>query len=52
MQLKIVTDIIRIKKEFKFTEFDSSNITTSRFQPFHKAKVKIISSYLCIENER
>ena len=30
-----------LKKEFKFTEFDSSNISTSRFQPFHKAKVKI-----------
>ncbi len=30
-----------LKKEFKFTEFDSSNISTSRFQPFHKAKVKV-----------
>ena len=30
-----------LKKKFKFTEFDSSNISTSRFQPFHKAKVKI-----------
>ena len=30
-----------LKKKFKFTEFDSSNITTSRFQPFHKAKVKV-----------
>ena len=30
-----------LKKEFKFKEFDSSNISTSRFQPFHKAKVKI-----------
>ena len=30
-----------IKKKFKFTDFDSSNISTSRFQPFHKAKVKI-----------
>ena len=30
-----------IKKKFEFTEFDSSNISTSRFQPFHKAKVKI-----------
>jgi len=30
-----------IKKKFKFTEFDSSNISTSRFQPFHKAKVKV-----------
>ena len=30
-----------LKKEFKFTEFDSSNISTSRFQPFYKAKVKV-----------
>ena len=30
-----------LKKEFKFTEFDSSNISTSRFQPFHKAKIKV-----------
>ena len=30
-----------LKEEFKFTEFDSSNISTSRFQPFHKAKVKV-----------
>ena len=30
-----------IKKKFKFKEFDSSNISTSRFQPFHKAKVKV-----------
>ena len=30
-----------LKKKFKFTEFDSSNISTSRFQPFHKAKVKV-----------
>ena len=30
-----------LKKEFKFTEFDSNNISTSRFQPFHKAKVKV-----------
>ena len=38
-------DIFRIlkflKKEFKFKEFDSSNISTSRFQPFHRAKVKV-----------
>ena len=38
-------DIFRIlkflKKEFKFKEFDSSNISTSHFQPFHKAKVKV-----------
>ena len=30
-----------LKKKFKFTKFDSSNISTSRFQPFHKAKVKV-----------
>ena len=30
-----------IKKKFELTEFDSSNISTSRFQPFHKAKVKV-----------
>ena len=30
-----------LKKIFKFIIFDSSNISTSRFQPFHKAKVKI-----------
>ena len=30
-----------LKKELKFKEFDSSNISTSRFQPFHKAKVKV-----------
>ena len=30
-----------LKKEFKFKELDSSNISTSHFQPFHKAKVKV-----------
>lgn len=30
-----------LKKEFKFKKFDSNNISTSRFQPFHKAKVKV-----------
>ena len=39
---KDISKIIKLlKKEFKFTEFDSSNISTSRFQPFHKAKVKV-----------
>ena len=39
---KDISKILKLlKKEFKFTEFDSSNISTSRFQPFHKAKVKI-----------
>ena len=39
---KDISKILKLlKKEFKFTEFDSSNITTSRFQPFHKAIVKV-----------
>ena len=39
---KDISKILKlIKKEFKFTEFDSSNISTCRFQPFHKAKVKV-----------
>ena len=39
---KDISKILKLlKKEFKFTEFDSINISTSRFQPFHKAKVKV-----------
>ena len=39
---KDISKILKlIKKEFKFKKFDSSNISTSRFQPFHKAKVKV-----------
>ena len=39
---KDISKILKLlKKKFKFTEFDSSNISTSRFQPFHKAKVKV-----------
>ena len=39
---KDISKILKLlKKEFKFTEFDSSNISTSRFQPFHKAKIKV-----------
>ena len=39
---KDISKILKLlKKEFKFTEFDSSNISTSRFQPFHKSKVKV-----------
>ena len=39
---KDISKILKLlKKEFKFTEFDSSNISTSRFQPFYKAKVKV-----------
>ena len=38
-------DIIKIieilKKKFKFKYFDSKNTSSCRFQPFHKAKVKI-----------
>ncbi len=30
-----------LKKKFRFLTFDSNNKSTSRFQPFHKAKVKI-----------
>ena len=39
---KDISKILKLlKKEFKFTKFDSSNISTSRFQPFHKAKIKV-----------
>ena len=39
---KDISKILKLlKKEFKFKEFDSSNISTSRYQPFHKAKVKV-----------
>ena len=39
---KDISKILKLlKKEFKFKKFDSSNISTSRFQPFHKAKVKV-----------
>ena len=39
---KDISKILKLlKKKFKFTEFDSSNISTSRFQPFHKAKEKV-----------
>ena len=31
----------KILKQFNFKEFDSSNNSLSKFQPFHKAKVKI-----------
>ena len=45
MKYKLLSNLEKIlkllKKKFKFTKFDSSNISTSRFQPFHKAKVKI-----------
>ena len=31
----------KIKKIFDFIKFDSENLSKSKFQPFHKAKVKI-----------
>ena len=33
--------IAKIKKIFDFNKFDSENISKSKFQPFHKPKVKI-----------
>ena len=33
--------IIKIKKILDFKKFDSENISKSKFQPFHKPKVKI-----------
>ena len=30
-----------LKRQFNFVKFDSSNYSTSKFQPFHQAKVKI-----------
>ena len=33
--------ITKIKKILDFKKFDSENISKSKFQPFHKAKVKI-----------
>ena len=33
--------IKKLKKEFKFKDFDSKNISLSNFQPFHKGKIKI-----------
>ena len=33
--------ILEIQKTFKFTNFDNKNFSISRFQPFHKSKVKI-----------
>ena len=33
--------IIKIKKTLDFKKFDSQNISKSKFQPFHKPKVKI-----------
>ena len=33
--------IAKIKKLLNFKKFDSENISKSKFQPFHKSKVKI-----------
>ena len=39
---KNINMIIKIlKKKFKFNVFDSKNFSQSRFQPFHKGKIKI-----------
>ena len=39
---KDIRDAInKIKKIFSITEFDNSNTSKSKFQPFHKPKVKI-----------
>jgi len=37
----IKTTINKLKKIFSFKEFDNSNYSISKFQPFHKPKVKI-----------
>ena len=39
--LDLKNAIIKIKKLFNFKKFDSENISKSKFQPFHRAKVKI-----------
>ena len=39
---KNISQIIKsLKKVFNFKDFDSKNISQSRFQPFHKGKIKI-----------
>ena len=38
---KLKLAINKIKKSFKFKNFDSFNISKSKFQPFHRSKVKI-----------
>ncbi|MDB4845847.1 rhodanese-related sulfurtransferase [Candidatus Pelagibacter sp.] len=39
--ININSTIVKIKKILDFKKFDSENISKSKFQPFHKAKVKI-----------
>ena len=41
MNKDIKTTIIRLKKILNIKEFDSSNESKSKFQPFHKPKIKI-----------
>ncbi len=37
-----INKIIKIlKRQFQFKDFDSKNLSKSRFQPFHKGKIKI-----------
>ena len=39
---KILDEAVdKIKKTFKFTNFDSKNLSKCRYQPFHRGKVKI-----------
>jgi len=40
-KINLLLAIKRIKSTFKFTKFDSQNISKSRFQPFHRGKAKI-----------
>ena len=40
-KINIIKIIKKLKKEFKFKDFDSKNISSSSFQPFHKGKIKI-----------
>ncbi len=40
--------INKIKKTFKFSSFDSSNSSMSKYQPFHRGKVKIKSEVVPI----
>ena len=37
----ITSTINKLKKIFSFKEFDNSNNSKSKFQPFHKPKVKV-----------
>ena len=39
--INLKSTIVKIKKILEFEKFDSENISKSKFQPFHKSKVKI-----------